>query len=83
MEPMRVVWAGLVVIVQPPAAPAPWAGPSPDHDLVLHQVSAWLCGLREGAQVAPLPPPLPAASLQPRRDEPAAGADDPLPGFYL
>ena len=82
MEPMRVVWAGLVVIVQPPAAPAPWAGPSADHDLVLRQVSAWLCGLRQGAQVAPLPPSLPAAPPPPGGDEPAAGAD-PLPGFYL
>jgi hypothetical protein len=83
MEPMRVVWAGLVVIVQPPAAPAPWAGPSADHDLVLHQVSAWLAGLRQGAQAAPLLPAVPAAPSQLRRDEPADGADGPLPGFYL
>jgi hypothetical protein len=83
MEPMRVVWAGLVVIVQPPAAPNPWAGPSADHDLVLHQVSAWLSGLRQGAQAAPPLPVFPAA-LPPRRPGPAAEEPEtPLPGFYL
>ena len=84
---MRVVWAGLVVVVQPPAGAgrarlAAWPGAA-GHDLVLHQVSAWLSGLRQGAQAAS---PLAAfpVTQPPRRPEPAPEQDDsPLPGFYL
>ena len=93
MEPMCVVWAGLVVVVQAPAPrPGRWAGPAADHDLVLHQVSAWLSGLRQGAQAAPPLPSLqfaPPAPLRPeRRPLPTEAAPEqqpetPLPGFYL
>jgi hypothetical protein len=94
MEPMRVIWAGLVVIVQAPAPrpgaappgspqPGPWGGPAADHDIVLHQVSAWLSGLRHGVQAAPPLPAFPVvppqARPEPARDEP----ETPLPGFYL
>ena len=98
MEPMRVLWAGIVVVVQAPGAPtaapsalwpgapgAPprrWAGPAADHDLVLRQVSAWLSGLRHGAQAAPLLPTVPVVPPPPRR-EATPGDDTPLPGFYL
>jgi hypothetical protein len=88
---MHVVWAGLVVVMQAPAPPpAGWPGAAADHDLVLHQVSAWLSGLCQGAQAAP---PLPAFSFPayaPPPGRPAAAAaappdrpDTPLPGFYL
>jgi hypothetical protein len=95
MEPMRVVWAGVVVVVQAPAPqPGRWAGPpAADHDIVLHQVSAWLSGLRQGAQAAP---PLPAlhffAPPQPARPEPRPvrpepspeqQPEPPFPGLYL
>jgi len=93
MEPMRVVWAGLVVVVQAPAAaPGRWpAGPA-DNDLVLHQVSAWLSGLRQGAQAAPPVPAFSYAPVSPPRPEPRSlrpepapeqPPEAPLPGFYL
>jgi len=92
MEPMRVVWAGVVVVVQAPAPqPGRWAGPAADHEIVLHQVSAWLSGLRQGAQAAPPPPFLQFAPM-PLRPEPRPLSieaapeqqpETPLPGFYL
>jgi len=82
MEPMRVLWAGLVVVVQPPAETA-WGGPSADHDRVLQQVSAWLTGLRQGVQAAPPLPAFPVAPPPPRRETPTDDPDTPLPGFYL
>jgi hypothetical protein len=97
MESMRVLWAGVVVVVQTPAAPTGsplplwpgpaggsphWAGSAAEHDLVLHQVSAWLSGLRQGVQAAPPLPAFQFATPPPRRE--AAPEDDtPLPGFYL
>jgi hypothetical protein len=88
MEPVRVVWAGVIVVVQPSAsagAPpaAPWSAAG--HDAILHQVSAWLAGLRHGVQAAP---PLPtfqvAAPLsRPAPAPPASEDETPLPGFYL
>lgn len=76
---MRVVWAGVIVVVQPSPRTG-WS--SPGHDLVLHQVSAWLTGLRQGVQAAP---PLPASHLAPPRCPEAAReeTETPLPGFYL
>jgi hypothetical protein len=93
MEPMGVVWAGLVVVVQAPAAaPGRWSAVAAEHDLVLHQVSAWLSGLRQGAQATPLLPAFSYTPLSPPRPEPRPlrpGAapeqqpEPPLPGFYL
>jgi hypothetical protein len=90
MEPMGVVWAGLVVVVQAPAAaPGRWSAAAAEHDLVLHQVSAWLSGLRQGAQATPLLPAFSYTPLSPPRPEPRPGAapeqqpEPPLPGFYL
>jgi hypothetical protein len=83
MEPMRVIWAGVIVVVQPPSGtpPQPWPQPGTTHDLVLHQVSAWLNGLRQGVQAAP---PLPAFTPQPVRSEPEPDEREPsFPGFYL
>lgn len=84
---MQVVWAGLVVVVQPSASAGPpraallWRGPLADDDLVLHQVAAWLAGLRQGVQAAP---PLPAFTPPPVRSDPAPeGSEALLPGFYL
>lgn len=94
MEPMQVIWAGMVVVVRAPAgagaATAPWPGPGrpADHDAILNQVTAWLSGLRQGVEAAPILPALPttlpaitaaAAPAFPGVDEP----DQPLPGFYL
>jgi len=85
-----VVWAGVLVVVQAPAPlarPGPWPRPGTDHDMVLHQVSAWLSGLRQGVQSAP---PLPAFHFAPPparpepRPEPEPQPDErPFPGFYL
>jgi hypothetical protein len=92
MEPMRVVWAGVVVVVQAPAPqPGRWAGPAADHDIVLHQVAAWLSGLRQGAQAAPpLPalnfaptPPRPEPRPRPPEPSPEQQPEPPSPGFYL
>jgi hypothetical protein len=88
MEPMRVVWAGLVVVVQGPAdAPGRWPAAA-EHHLVLHQVSAWLSGLRQGA-ATPLLPAFSCTPASPPRPEPRPGPapeqqpEPPLPGFYL
>jgi hypothetical protein len=93
MEPMRVVWAGMVVVVQVPAAvPGRWPAAAAEHDLVLHQVSAWLSGLRQGAQATALlpacsyiPPSPPRPEPRPLRPEPLREQrpEPPLPGFYL
>lgn len=86
---MGVVWAGLVVVVQAPAvAPGRWPAAPAEHDLVLHQVSAWLSGLRQGAQATPLLPAFsytPLSPPRPLRPEPVAEqqSEPPLPGFYL
>jgi hypothetical protein len=84
MEPMRVVFAGFVVVVRPPAPLGrPWSGPG-EHDLVLHQVSAWLSGLRQGVQAAPPLPTFPLAPAAPRPEPaPSEQPEPPLPGFYL
>jgi autotransporter translocation and assembly factor TamB len=86
MEPMRVVWAGLVVVVQAPAAAGGhWPAAAAEHDLVLHQVSAWLSGLRQGAQATPLLPAFSYTPVSPAGPAPAPGQqpEPPLPGFYL
>lgn len=89
---MRVVWAGLVVVVQAPAPSSRrWPGAAADHDLVLHQVSAWLSGLRQVAQAAPPvpafsfgpPPPRPEPRLSRPEPAPERQPEPPLPGFYL
>jgi hypothetical protein len=99
MEPVRVVWAGLIVVVQAPSggASAPsadrWPGQAPPlgvpwagpagHDGVFHQVSAWLTGLRQGVQAAPPLPGFHCAPPPSRPDVAAAENETPLPGFYL
>jgi len=45
-------------------------GTHADNDLVLHQVSAWLSGLRQGAQAAPPVPAFSYAPVSPPRPEP-------------
>ncbi len=84
MEPVHLFWAGVVVVVQPPAArPAPWAFPAADQQRVLDQVAVWLSGLVHGVQAAR---PLPAFAFGPSRtpvDEGEEQAETPWPGFYL
>jgi hypothetical protein len=76
MQPMQLIWAGVVVIVQAPP-------PRLDDDVVLHQVSAWLSGLRQGVQAAPPLPAFPAVPHQARPQPAGERAETPLPGFYL